>query len=87
MSGSPQTLLTGSHLTSATYIRSHCTISLLIWWQRVRSMDSSRTGRPMACDADDSTGTDGWRDRMCADAANADAEDDAEDINPADDIA
>lgn len=87
MSGSPQTLLTGSHLTSTTYIRSHCTISLLICWQRVRSMLSSRTGRPTVCDADDSTGTDGWRDRMCADAANAEAEDDADDTLPADDIA
>lgn len=29
--GSPQTLFTVSHFTSATYIRSHCTISLLIW--------------------------------------------------------
>ena len=74
MSGSPHMLLTVSHFTSATYIRSHCTISLLIWWQRVRSMDSSRTGRPNVCDADERTGTEGCRDRICADAANADAE-------------
>ena len=78
-------LLTVSHFTSATYIRSHCTISLLIWWQRVRSMDSSRTGRPNVCEADERTGTEGCRDRICADAANAEADEDAEETMAEDD--
>ena len=35
---SPQYVFRESHRTSGTYIRSHCIISWLIWWQRVRSI-------------------------------------------------
>ncbi len=41
---SPQYVLTESHRTSETYIRSHCIISWLIWWQRVRSIVFSLFG-------------------------------------------
>ena len=37
MDESPHTPFADSHLTEATYIRSHCTISLLIWLHRVIS--------------------------------------------------
>ena len=48
-------------------------------------MDSSRTGRPNVCEADERTGTEGCRDRICADAANAEADEDAEETMVEDD--
>ena len=66
--------MTGSHRTSATYMRNHCTISRLICGQRARSMHVRRAGRPRASDVPESTGTEGCRARMCALAANADAD-------------
>ena len=62
-----------SHFTSVTYKRSHWTISLLIWWHRVKSIDCKRAGSPEVPAF--------WSDvagvcaRMCAVAANADADD------------
>ena len=41
---SSQTARCASHRTLETYIRSHCTISLVIWWQRVTSTVSKRPG-------------------------------------------
>jgi hypothetical protein len=41
---SPHTPFAGSHLTSVTYILNHCTISLLIWWHRVTSIDRNLLG-------------------------------------------
>lgn len=43
---SPQYVFTVSHRTSETYIRNHWIISLVIWWQRVRSIVFSLLGGP-----------------------------------------